>query len=130
MESPTDRKPVERGDDRVSAARGTETWRVFLALLVAGVLYLVLGFFALFVVVAGMDSFDPTSCGMLVPVECPQPGKGLLQIAGGVVGLFAPAVLAVYIVGTSKPRRTGVIAACLGLATWAALVGTAVGLAR
>lgn len=125
-----DQTPVERGDDRRSAAQGTETWRVLLALSVAGGLYLVFGFFALFMIVAGMDSFDPTSCGMLVLVECPQPGKGLLQIAGGVVGLFVPAVLAVYIVGTSRPRRTGVISASLGLATWAALVGTAVSLAR
>ncbi|MFE6234845.1 hypothetical protein [Cellulosimicrobium sp. NPDC057862] len=52
------------------------------------------------------------------------------MFADGVVGLLAPAVLAVYIAGTSWPRRTGVIAACLGLATWAALVGTAVSLAR
>lgn len=130
MESPTDRKPIERGDDRRSAGQGPETWRVLLALLVAGVLYVVLGFLALFMVVAGIDSFDPASCGMLVPVECPEPGKGLLQIAGGVVGLFVPAVLAVYIAGTSRPRRTGVISACLGLATWAALAGTAVSLAR
>ncbi|MFF2831075.1 hypothetical protein ACFVSK_04880 [Cellulosimicrobium cellulans] len=130
MESPTDRKSIERPVDRRSAGQGAETWRVLLALLVAGVLYLVFGFLALFLLVAGMDSFDPASCGTLVPVECPQPGKGLLQIAGGVVGLFVPAVLAVYIVGTSRPRRTGVISACLSLATWAVLVGTAVGLAR
>ncbi|NDO91341.1 hypothetical protein [Cellulosimicrobium composti] len=103
---------------------------MFLALFVAGVLYVVFGFLSLGLIAAGMGSFDPTSCAVLMPAECPQPGKGLLQIAGGVVGLFVPAVLAVYIAGTTRPRRTAVISACLGLATWAGLVGTAVSLAR
>lgn len=103
---------------------------MFLALFVAGVLYVVFGFLSLGLIASGMGSFDQTACAVFMPAECPQPGKGLLQIAGGVVGLFVPVVLAVYIAGTTRPRRTAVISACLGLATWAGLVGTAVSLAR
>jgi len=130
VESPTDRRPPERRDERQATGHGTDAWRVFLALFVAVVLYGVFGVLTLGSIAFGMGYFAPASCGMLTTVECPQVSKGLLMIAGGVLGLIGPAVLAVYIAGTTKPRRTAVISACLGLATWAALVGTAIGLAR